>query len=101
MENYINIKLILDALIFSVIGMVVFGFAAWFVEWITPFNLWDEIVKGKNTALAIQNSSVQAYKYQVKFLTKRLNDPTELDTFLTQTLKSIHTSMTIKSLFYT
>ena len=53
MENYINVKLILDALIFSIIGMVVFGFAAWFVEWITPFNLWDEIVKNKNSALAI------------------------------------------------
>lgn len=53
MKEYIDLPLLLNAVIFSMIGILVFLFASWIYDKITPFNLWDEIVKKQNTALAI------------------------------------------------
>lgn len=44
---------LLSALIYSVLGIVVWLGAYFVIEKITPENTWAEIVKNKNTALAI------------------------------------------------
>lgn len=53
MGELIDVKLILNAVIFSLIGIAVFLFASWIYDKLTPFQLWDEIVKKQNVALAI------------------------------------------------
>ncbi len=53
MKDYIDLPLLLNAVIFSLIGILVFLFASWLYDKITPFNLWEEIVQNKNVALAI------------------------------------------------
>jgi uncharacterized membrane protein YjfL (UPF0719 family) len=44
---------VLNALIFAVLGLVVFclGFVA--IDKLTPYNLWQELVEKRNTALAL------------------------------------------------
>jgi len=44
---------LLAALIYSILGIVVWIGAYFIVEKITPENTWAEIVKNKNTAVAI------------------------------------------------
>jgi uncharacterized membrane protein YjfL (UPF0719 family) len=43
----------LAALIYSMIGLVVFAVAFIVVDKLTPYHLWNEIVQKQNTALAI------------------------------------------------
>lgn len=40
-------------LIWSVIGIVIFGLAFVVLDWLTPGSLWKEILEKHNTALAI------------------------------------------------
>lgn len=51
--EYIAFKGIVNALIFSVIGVVVLVISYYVIEKLTPENTWKEIVENKNTALAI------------------------------------------------
>lgn len=44
---------LLAALIYSILGIVIWIGAYFIVEKITPENTWAEIVKNKNTAVAI------------------------------------------------
>jgi|JI6StandDraft_1071083.scaffolds.fasta_scaffold744889_2 uncharacterized membrane protein YjfL (UPF0719 family) len=44
---------LLNAIIFSVLGIVVWIGAYFIIEKITPENTWAEIAKNKNTAVAI------------------------------------------------
>lgn len=44
---------ILNALVYSILGIAVFLAAFAIVDKITPYELWKEIVEGKNVALAI------------------------------------------------
>ncbi len=44
---------VLNALIFSVMGIVIFIAAFAIVDKLTPYALWKEIVEDKNVALAI------------------------------------------------
>ena len=44
---------ILNALIYSVLGIAIFLGAFVIVDWITPYHLWKEIVEDKNIALAV------------------------------------------------
>ena len=48
-----NWLLILNSLVYSVLGLVVFS--VWFliIDKITPYDLWKELVKEKNIAVAI------------------------------------------------
>lgn len=41
------------SIVYSIIGIVVFIFAYWVIERLTPEKSWQEIVKNKNIALAI------------------------------------------------
>ncbi|MFD2892467.1 DUF350 domain-containing protein [Flavobacterium chuncheonense] len=51
--EYIALKGIANALIFSVIGVVVLIVSYYVIEKLTPENTWKEIVQNKNIALAI------------------------------------------------
>jgi putative membrane protein len=51
--EYIALKSIVNALIFSVVGVVVLIISYLIIEKLTPENTWKEIVQNKNTALAI------------------------------------------------
>ena len=44
---------IVNAVLFALIGALVFGFSFWLADRLTPFKLWDQILKEKNIALAI------------------------------------------------
>ena len=45
--------LLLNALIYAMLGIVIFLFAFTIIDKMTPFHLWKEIVEDKNIALAI------------------------------------------------
>ena len=51
--DFIDFKVLANAAIFSVVGIVIFILAAFVFEWVTPFKLWKEIVDNKNVAGAI------------------------------------------------
>jgi uncharacterized membrane protein YjfL (UPF0719 family) len=44
---------VLNSVIYSVLGLVVFCCGFVVIDKLTPYNLWQEIVKEKNVALAI------------------------------------------------
>jgi uncharacterized membrane protein YjfL (UPF0719 family) len=48
-----NWILILNSLVYSVLGLVVFCLGFLIIDKLTPYNLWEELVKEKNVALAI------------------------------------------------
>jgi uncharacterized membrane protein YjfL (UPF0719 family) len=41
------------SILFAIIGVAIFWISFVVVDKITPYNLWEEIVEKKNTALAI------------------------------------------------
>jgi putative membrane protein len=44
---------LLNALIYSVLGILIFVIAFLIIDKMTPYHLWKEIVEDKNVALAI------------------------------------------------
>jgi putative membrane protein len=48
-----NWLLVLNSLVYSVLGFVVFCLGFFLIDKLTPYNLWEELVKEKNIALAI------------------------------------------------
>lgn len=42
-----------NAIVYAVLGIVIFAASFAFVDWLTPYDLWKEIVEDKNVALAI------------------------------------------------
>ena len=44
---------LLNALVFSLLGIVIFAVAFVTIDKLTPYHLWKEIVEDKNVALAI------------------------------------------------
>lgn len=53
MEHFLYGKYILSAVVYSLVGIVILFLAFWFIEKITPENLWKEILERQNIALAI------------------------------------------------
>ncbi len=53
-----NWILLLNSIIYSVVGLVVFCVGFLIIDKLTPYNLWEELVKEKNIALAIVVGSV-------------------------------------------
>jgi uncharacterized membrane protein YjfL (UPF0719 family) len=49
----IDVHALLNALIYSVLGILIFAAAFALVDKMTPYDLWKEIVEDKNVALAI------------------------------------------------
>ncbi|HEY4372034.1 MAG TPA: DUF350 domain-containing protein [Burkholderiales bacterium] len=50
--DYINPQNIINSLIYSVLGVIVFWVSFIIIDKITPYDLWGEIVEKRNTALA-------------------------------------------------
>ena len=48
-----NWLLVLNSLVYAVLGFVVFCLGIVLIDKLTPYNLWEELVKEKNVALAI------------------------------------------------
>lgn len=44
---------LLNAAVFAALGIVIFVIAFAVIDWITPYQLWKEIVEEKNLALAV------------------------------------------------
>jgi uncharacterized membrane protein YjfL (UPF0719 family) len=49
----IDTHALLNAVIYAILGIVIFGGAFVLIDWLTPQDLWGEITEGKNVALAI------------------------------------------------
>jgi putative membrane protein len=45
--------MLLNALIYALLGIVIFAFSFIIIDKMTPYHLWKEIVEDKNIALAI------------------------------------------------
>jgi uncharacterized membrane protein YjfL (UPF0719 family) len=52
MEDIFNLKLLLNSLLYSVLGVVVFWISFLILDKIAPQELWKEIVEQKNQPLA-------------------------------------------------
>lgn len=48
-----NWMLVLASLVYSILGLLVFCVGFILIDKLTPYNLWEELVKQKNVALAI------------------------------------------------
>jgi len=48
-----NWIVLLNSLVYSVLGLAVFCVGFVLIDKLTPYNLWEELVKEKNIALAI------------------------------------------------
>ncbi len=44
---------LLNAVVYAVLGIVIFVGAFWIIDRMTPYHLWKEIVEDKNLALAV------------------------------------------------
>ena len=51
--DFINPQNIVNSLIYSIIGVIVFWVSFIIIDKITPYDLWKEIVEKRNTALAM------------------------------------------------
>jgi putative membrane protein len=49
----VNLSALANALIYSVLGILIFILAFVVIDKVTPFHLWKEIVQDKNIALAV------------------------------------------------
>jgi putative membrane protein len=49
----VNISSLLNALVYSVLGILIFVIAFLIIDKMTPYHLWKEIVEDKNVALAV------------------------------------------------
>ncbi len=43
----------INAVVYALLGIVIFAGSFALVDWLTPYDLWKEIVEDKNVALAI------------------------------------------------
>ena len=51
--DLINPQYIVNSLVFSLMGVIVFWVMFVIIDKITPYNLWRQLVEEKNVALAI------------------------------------------------
>lgn len=53
MDEFISMKYVVSALVFSILGLVILTAAFVLFDKLTPGNLWKEIIEDQNIALAI------------------------------------------------
>ncbi|MFN3403812.1 MAG: DUF350 domain-containing protein [Cytophagaceae bacterium] len=53
MEPIINLKYVLNSVLYSFIGIMILVISFWLLEKLTPQSLWKEIIDEHNNALAI------------------------------------------------
>lgn len=51
--NEFNPGYLVNALVYSLLGIVIFTFSFVIIDKMTPYDLWREICENRNTALAI------------------------------------------------
>jgi uncharacterized membrane protein YjfL (UPF0719 family) len=49
----IDTHALLNALVYSILGIVIFAVSFAIIDKLTPYHLWKEIVEDKNMALAV------------------------------------------------
>jgi len=49
----INLQHVLDSLLFAGVGIAILVLSFMFIDWLTPHNLWKEIIEHKNISVAI------------------------------------------------
>jgi putative membrane protein len=49
----VDLHALANAMIYSVLGILIFALAFVLIDKLTPYHLWKEIVQDKNVALAI------------------------------------------------
>ncbi|MBI5816261.1 MAG: DUF350 domain-containing protein [Nitrospinae bacterium] len=58
MEPLINMKFVVNSLVFSFLGVVILGVTFYMFDKLTPGNLWQEILEKQNMAAAIVVGSI-------------------------------------------
>ncbi|MFN8315903.1 MAG: DUF350 domain-containing protein [Chitinophagales bacterium] len=53
MENIINITNLTNSVLFSFVGITILVVSFLLIEWVTPQNIYKEVVENKNVAVAI------------------------------------------------
>lgn len=53
MGDLIDFKELLGAILYSVVGIIIFLLVSFIYDWITPVQVWKEIAEKQNIALAI------------------------------------------------
>lgn len=53
MGDYLDLKELISAVLFSVVGMVIFFVVSYLYDQLTPFNVWKEIAEKQNVAVSI------------------------------------------------
>ncbi len=53
MEAFINAKDVINSVIFSLLGLILFALAFYVFDRITPGDLWKEILEKQNMAAAV------------------------------------------------
>ena len=51
--SFINVGFLVNAIVFSILGVVIFWLSFLFIDKLTPYSLWKEIIEEQNIALAI------------------------------------------------
>jgi Domain of Unknown Function (DUF350). len=57
MENF-HIGNLVNALVYSLLGIFIFAISFMIIDKMTPYHLWKEIVEDKNLALAVMIGAV-------------------------------------------
>jgi|JI61114DRNA_FD_contig_21_1569403_length_267_multi_2_in_0_out_0_1 putative membrane protein len=53
MGDLIDFKELLGAILYSIVGIIIFLLVSFIYDWITPVQVWKEIAEKQNIALAI------------------------------------------------
>ena len=53
MNQLIKLDVLVNSLLYSILGVIIFWVCFILIDLITPYHLWKEIVEEKNVALAI------------------------------------------------
>ena len=53
MSGLINVSFVVNAVVFSFLGVLIFWASFLLIDKLTPYHLWKEIIEEHNTALAI------------------------------------------------
>ena len=53
MTGLINVGFLINSIIFSFLGVLIFWVSFLIIDKLTPYHLWKEIIEEHNTALAV------------------------------------------------
>lgn len=56
--DFVNPQFLVNSLVFSILGVIVFWISFIIIDKITPYDLWNEIIEKQNLALSIVVASM-------------------------------------------